>query len=45
LKDNLVQHLRYRNKYAHASEKPASAAKTNSYIEQLIDVITASPFA
>ncbi len=44
LHDHLKQYLRYRNKYAHASEKPASAFKTNSYIEHLIDIITAAPF-
>jgi hypothetical protein len=43
--DHLIQYLRYRNKYAHASEKPVSAAKTNAYIEQLIDIILAPPFA
>ena len=42
--DHLVQYLRYRNKYAHASEKAASAAKTNAYIEHLIDIITSPPF-
>ena len=44
LHDNLVLYLRLRNKYAHASEKPASAQKTNAYIEHLIDIITARPF-
>jgi hypothetical protein len=44
LHDTLVQYLRLRNKYAHASEKPASAQKTNAYIEHLIDIITARPF-
>ncbi len=45
LHGHLVQYLDYRNKYAHASEKPASAAKTNAYIEHLIDIITSAPFA
>lgn len=45
LRDHLVQYLRYRNKYAHASEKSASAAKTNAYVEHLIDIITVAPFA
>ena len=44
LHDNLVLYLGMRNKYAHASEKPASAQKTNAYIEHLIDIITARPF-
>ncbi len=41
--DNLIQYLRYRNKYAHASEKSASVAKTNYLIEHLIDIITTVP--
>ena len=45
LHDHLVQHLDYRNKYAHASEKAASAHKTNAFIENMIDIITAAPFA
>lgn len=44
LRDYLVQYLRYRNKYAHATEKTASAAKTNAYVEHLIDIITSPPF-
>jgi hypothetical protein len=45
LRAHLVQHLDYRNKYAHASEKTASAHKTNAFIENMIDIITAAPFA
>jgi hypothetical protein len=45
LHDHLVQYLRYRNRYAHATAKAASAAKTNAYVEHLIDIITTSPFA
>lgn len=43
--NHLVQHLDHRNKYAHASEKAASAHKTNAFIENMIDIITAAPFA
>ena len=43
--DHLVQYLRYRNKYAHpTTEKSASAAKTNAYIEHLIDIISLPTF-
>jgi len=45
LHDHLVQHLDDRNKYAHASEKVATAYKSNAFIENLIDIITAAPFA
>lgn len=42
--DHLTQYLRYRNKYAHASETLPSADKTNGYLEHLIDIITNAPF-
>ena len=45
LHDRLLQYLYDRNDYAHATGKAASAAKTNAYVEHLIDIILAVPFA
>lgn len=43
--DDLVHHLRERNNYAHPQFTAPSANKANAYIEQLLDVICASPFS
>lgn len=44
LYDTLVQHLRFRNKYAHSTEFGATAEKTRGYIDHLLDIITTAPF-
>jgi hypothetical protein len=43
--DELRQHLRTRNTYAHPTDKVPSANTVNGYIEHLVDIITRKPFA
>jgi len=44
LRDNLRQHLRRRNDYAHRSFTQPTAAQANAYIHDLLDIITSPPF-
>lgn len=43
--DDLVHYLRQRNNYAHPNFTASSANKTNAYVEHLVDLICAPPFA
>jgi hypothetical protein len=42
--DNLSLHLRKRNEFAHATDTQPSKHQANAYIDDLIDIISASPF-
>lgn len=44
VRDNLLQHLRRRNNYAHRSWTTPSSEQSNAYIHDLIDIITSPPF-
>lgn len=44
LRDNLRQHLRRRNDYAHRSFTQPTSAQANAYIHDLLDIITSPPF-
>lgn len=42
--EDLKKHLRQRNHYAHPSDRVPTHHQVNSYIEDLIDIITRPPF-
>ena len=44
VRDDLRQHLRKRNDYAHRSFTTSSSEESNAYIKELIDIITRKPF-
>lgn len=44
LYDTLIQHLRFRNKYAHSTGFSTTTEKTRGYIDHLLDIITTAPF-
>jgi hypothetical protein len=44
IRDNLRQHLRRRNDYAHRSFTQPTAEQANAYLHDLMDIITAPPF-
>ncbi len=44
LRDNLHQHLRRRNDYAHRSFTAPTPEQANAYIHEMIDIVTCPPF-